>query len=242
MILDFAQSPQLREDFRKNQKNVYLRRRPAYESTFPATLRALGSMNGALAEAGGGVDRVGVALGWVFHLDALKNLTRAERSIVLDRLGSGGGVGDGLGSTTAVDARLVLRAGLDVGSWSRDRLLGLRLLFEWAERRRVFAADSGPTSGSKQQSDAADEAAVVSKGKSKSAKGGRKTARGGKGKKKVSVGVGAVPPHDTEKGPQGERLPEQRSRDVWGGQPPWWLTDSAIEELKGRAWLAGREG
>lgn len=58
---------------------------------------------------------------------------------MFDWLGSsGGGVGEGEGVSMVVDVKLVLRVGLDMEGWLRDRLLGLRLLFEWVERRGVF--------------------------------------------------------------------------------------------------------
>ncbi|KAK4034246.1 hypothetical protein C8A01DRAFT_39255, partial [Parachaetomium inaequale] len=70
---------------------------------------------------------------------------------------------------------------------------------------------------------------------------GRKTAGGGggggggasRGKKKVSMGVAL---HD---GDAAEKKVEDEAGPV---ENAWWLGDGAIEELKGRTWLAGREG
>ncbi|KAK5657541.1 hypothetical protein OQA88_3114 [Cercophora sp. LCS_1] len=129
LTIDFEKAPHLIEDFKKNQ-SVYLRHRPAHERPYPATLRALSGHDASFNPA----DRE--PMEWVFELDALRGLTHAERAVVLDRTGAGGGVGEGEGASTAVDVRLVLKRGLD--GISRDRLLGLRLLFEWADRRGML--------------------------------------------------------------------------------------------------------
>ncbi|KAK4178923.1 hypothetical protein QBC36DRAFT_323634 [Triangularia setosa] len=219
LVIDLQNHPSLTEEFRKNQ-SVYLRRRPAHEGTFPATLRALGSGEIIDAAVGRG------PMEWVFDLQALQDLTHAERALVLDRLGSGGGVGEGEAASTAVDAKLVLRSGLDTEGWSRDRLLGLRLLFEWAERRGVFVG-SIVDKNKETQSQVED-----GKGKKK----GKTPAK--KGKKKVSMSVG-------QQGQGGERseamMGRERELDVAERGYVWWMRESAIKELKGRAWLAGRE-
>lgn len=233
LTMDFGNSPQLVEDFGKNQ-TVYLRRRPAHESTFPATLRALGS-SPAMADSHPAGDRDD-PFEWVFNLDALRDLTRPERALVLDRLGSGAGVGEGPGATTAVDARLALRSGLD--SCSRDRLLGLRLLFEWAERRGAFAGGAPPPGepgreGAEQEETAAAPASKHRREKSRSRKGGA-----ARGKKKVAVG------HAEEPEAAGRAPGEEKAGGAGGEgvERSWWLRDSVIEELKGKTWLAGREG
>ncbi|KAK3312910.1 putative APC1 protein [Apodospora peruviana] len=208
LAIDFARQPSLVDDFHKNQ-SLYLRRRPASESTFPATLRALGTSEKTEHDP----------LEWLFALDALKDLTHAERAVVLDRLGSGGGIGEGEGASTAVDARLVLRNGLD--GWSRDRLLGLRLLFGWADRRSsLVLAKSGATGAA--VDDSGGKAEKKEKGKGKSVKGGKR--------KKVSV---ATPLETVDAATVGQVADN--------GGYSWWLRDSIIDELKGRAWLAGRE-
>jgi len=186
---------------------------------------------------------------WVFTLDALKDLTYSERAMVLDRLGSGGGVGEGEGGSTAVDARLVLRSGLD--GWSRDRLLGLRLLFEWAERRRVFAGRVDESGGAKGgQSRVIEQGENDGKGNKDQGKGVTAATGGGgggrKGKKKVSMSVdqpGTGVGQDGGGGTGREKVvvPEhERELDAVEKGEVWWLGDSAIEELKGRTWLAAR--
>ncbi|KAL2262989.1 hypothetical protein VTK26DRAFT_8718 [Humicola hyalothermophila] len=301
LTIPFAAKPALLDDFKHNQ-TIYLRRRPAYENTFAATLRGLGdgSATTALAAGAAGVDAAalsnptsrggggggGDSLEWVFSLDSLKGLSRPERALVLDRqspspfsvggagVGAGGGVGEGEGATTAVDARLVLRSALDgagAGSWSRDRLLGLRLLFEWAERRRVYlsgavsaavggdggeggrgkekqrAAETAPeeiTPANNNNNNNSSKAARAGKGKGKKTAAGTGSGSGaGRGKKKVSLG----PPVDVEEGgTAGGRDAaagkERNASELGEAEASWWLRDSAIEELKGRTWLAGREG
>lgn len=217
LTIDFQNQPSLADEFRNNQ-SVYLRRRPAHEGTFPATLRALGSSE-VVDKGLGGRD----PMEWVFELQALRDLTHAERGLVLDRLGSsGGGVGEGEGASTAVDAKLVLRAGLDTEGWSRDRLLGLRLLFEWAERRGVFAGR------------------VVDKTEAEEGKGRKKGKTPAKnGKKKVSMSVGV----EGQGGGKSEGVVGGRERELDAVErgEVWWMRDSVIGELKGRAWLAGRD-
>lgn len=237
------------------QQSVYLRRRPAREHPFAATLRALGHRGGAVtsrASKGGQIRAsTGNPLEWVLSAAApLRTLTHTERAIVLgadaatasvgttpggvpSSGGAGGGGAFGAGhtsgsepagavgvaSSTAVDARLVLETA--VGGWratgsaspgihdddgdsggagvgrhqsrpavpleaSRDELLGLRLLFAWAEKRRERLLASSGTR--------AEE-------------------------------------HDG-------------TGDVDGGEQDgsgWWLRDSVVEMLKGRVWLAARE-
>jgi anaphase-promoting complex subunit 1 len=233
LTINFGQSPELKDDFHKNQ-TVYLRRRLTDEGTFPATLRALATHSSSSSSGDAlltGAETAGrEPLEWVFTLGSLADLSRAERDVVLDRFGSGGGVGDGEGASTSVDAKLVLRAGLDSGGcWSRDRLLGLRLLFEWAERRGVFAGDGA---GGRLRDRQGGDGVAGGGGKGRRGKDkGKKTAPG-RGKKKVSMGIAQ---HETE---------------IDGGKKPgdvlvkdsWWLRDSVIDELKGRTWLASREG
>ncbi|KXX73439.1 Negative regulator of mitosis [Madurella mycetomatis] len=251
LTIDLERSPQLADDFRENQ-TVYLRRRPGNESTFSATLRALGSSSSFSSslplvlgtEVGGGA---GTGMGgasaepfeWVFGLDALKGLTRAERAVVLDRLGSdGGGVGEGEGATTAVDARLVLRNGLESWRWSRDGLLGLRLLFEWAERRGLFATSERTGNETQEQQQQQPQQAEGAAGRKRRDKGKGKKSESRKGKKKVSVGTAAF----AEPGSASTQEKKIEPSGSGGMEGSWWLRDNAIEELKGQTWLAGREG
>jgi anaphase-promoting complex subunit 1 len=141
--LDFEHKPELAAQFRRNQC-LHLRQRPLHEGVFGATLRALGrdtlaGDNSNTSAAGGAISLSGAGGGrdpleWVFDQSALSGLTHAERAMVLDRRGGGEG-GSEEAAATEVDARLVLEGGLD--GWSRDKLEGLRLLFEWAEARGV---------------------------------------------------------------------------------------------------------
>ncbi|OLN90040.1 Negative regulator of mitosis [Colletotrichum chlorophyti] len=132
--MDFEKNPELIHVFGQNQ-SLYLRRRPAQEAPFTSTLRALG--RDAMPDVADSGKRD--PLEWIFGLDALRDLTYAERTTVLDRTtDSEGGASDNAGS--AVDARLVLDRSLNASS--RERLLGIKLLFEWADRRAQL--DGGP--------------------------------------------------------------------------------------------------
>lgn len=170
--IDFEKNPSFVDAFRQNQ-SLYLRRRPAQEAPFTSTLRALG--RDALADVtdNGRQD----PLEWVFGLDALRDLTYAERATVLDRTTNSDGVASE-SSGSAVDSRLVLQRSMD-GS-SRERLLGLKMLFEWADRRAQLEGSSWAQSKS----------------------------GGGEGEKNQE----------------------------------WWMRDSVVEELKGRVFMAGRDG
>ncbi|TPX17843.1 uncharacterized protein E0L32_002944 [Thyridium curvatum] len=136
--------------FRENQ-SLSLRRRPAHEGAFASTLQALG--RDALAGVGpdgapgggGEQQQQREPLDWVFGLGALADLTHTERAVVLDPAAGRGAGGAGEGSSSAVDARLVLEGAMD-GS-SRDELLGLRLLFEWADRRGEMVGGDGDGAG-----------------------------------------------------------------------------------------------
>jgi anaphase-promoting complex subunit 1 len=90
---------------------------------FQATLQALNDVASSSSHS----------LEWLFELPAFASLTTAERALVLPP--DHGGASDIHASTdqTVVDSRLVLEnATLDSGK--RDRLLGLRLLFDWADQ------------------------------------------------------------------------------------------------------------
>ncbi|KAL2266823.1 hypothetical protein VTJ83DRAFT_6175 [Remersonia thermophila] len=231
LTLDFAQSPRIKDDFRTNQ-TVYLRRRPADEDTFPATLRALATRPSS-------TDTVLVAsnkeendhseceapLDWVLDLPSLSGiLSQAEREMVLDPFSVASGVSEGKGANTAVDARLALRAGLDgTSGLSRDRLLGLKLLFEWADTRGMFAR--GDSALDKTE----ESAAAGAGGKARRGKEKGKKAATTRGKKKVSLEAA-------------QAQKEHKDGDAGKAKGPWWLADNAIDELKGLLWLANHEG
>lgn len=125
VVLDMESNPTHIASFKATQ-TIYVRRRPAHDastSAFQATLQALNDVDGTAPQS----------LEWLFELPAFAGLTKAERALVLppDR----GGASDVHAGTeeTVVDTRLVLEnATLDSGK--RDRLLGLKLLFEWADQ------------------------------------------------------------------------------------------------------------
>ena len=118
----------------KSTQTIYVRRRPAHDastSVFQATLQALNDVDGTSSQS----------LEWLFELPAFNKLTKAERALVLPP--DHGGASDLRAGTegTVVDARLVLEnATLDSGK--KDRLLGLRLLFEWADQATTEGKDT----------------------------------------------------------------------------------------------------
>ncbi|KAL7938885.1 hypothetical protein V8C35DRAFT_289468 [Trichoderma chlorosporum] len=114
--LDFS-NEELRKTFAQTQ-SLYLRRRPPREGIFTSTLRALG-------EQGKGEN----PLEWVLNLNALQDLSYAEKAALLD---TGDEAQGGIGS--AVDARLEMERGVIEGG-DRERLEGARLLFEWGDAR-----------------------------------------------------------------------------------------------------------
>lgn len=181
--LDFEHSPDLITAFNKNQ-TLHLRQRPLHESVVGATLRALGR-DSIVDNGSGGMHPTAEAslkdpFSWLFGLEALAGLTHAERALVLSRSGGEGGSEEA--ATTEVDARLALESGLD--GWSRDSLEGLRLLFEWVEKRALAK---------------------------------------NRGKIKTAAAAAA------DGGGEGE-----------GEGEGWWLRDSVVEMLRGKAWLAAQ--
>ncbi len=143
--LDFQRNPELIGLFRKSQ-SLHLRRRPAQEGAFAATLQALGTnpMPGSTPAGTAAANQTGDdttpedPAEWFFGLPSLKHLTHAERALDEDPLhdvsnGSGG-------MSSSMDARVALENSMD-GS-SRDDLLGLRLLFAWADKRATRWTDS----------------------------------------------------------------------------------------------------
>ncbi|KAM0281143.1 hypothetical protein ACHAQH_003722 [Verticillium albo-atrum] len=124
--LDFASNANLISTV-ANSPSLFLKRRPPLEDPFSATLRALGQ--GALADAtheGGKCD----PLEWIFRAKAFRGLSHAEQALVLDCNADTDGR---VTSSSAVDARLVLEQ--STYSFSRERMQGLKLLFEWADVR-----------------------------------------------------------------------------------------------------------
>lgn len=125
MTLDFENNETHLSSF-KSTRTIYVRRRPAHDastSTFQATLQALNDIDGSPPQP----------LEWLFSLPTFVTLTKAERALVLPPDHGGSSSLHAGMQQTPIDARLVLEhATLDSGS--RDRLMGLRLLFEWAEK------------------------------------------------------------------------------------------------------------
>ena len=125
VILDLENSPTHIASFKATQ-TIYVRRRPAHDastSAFQATLQALNDVDGAAPQA----------LEWLFELPAFAGLTKAERALVLPPDRGGASIVHAGTEETVVDARLILEnATLESGK--RDRLQGLRLLFEWADQ------------------------------------------------------------------------------------------------------------
>ncbi|APA14270.1 hypothetical protein SS1G_11926 [Sclerotinia sclerotiorum 1980 UF-70] len=125
VVLDLESNKAHVEAFKSTQ-TLYVRKRPAHDAStnaFKATLQALDEAD----------QTVNQSLQWLFELPAFSTLTKAERALVLPP--DHGGPRDIHAGTeqTSVDSRLVLEhATLDSGN--KDRLLGLRLLFEWADK------------------------------------------------------------------------------------------------------------
>ncbi|KAH8687123.1 hypothetical protein BGZ60DRAFT_558446 [Tricladium varicosporioides] len=117
----------------KSTQTVFVRRRPAHDantSAFQATLQALNEVDGSSSHS----------LEWLFELPAFASLTKAERALVLPP--DHGGASDIHCGTkeTVVDARLVLESA-SIDSGKRDRLMGLKLLFEWADKASAEGRD-----------------------------------------------------------------------------------------------------
>ncbi|KAG9251035.1 negative regulator of mitosis [Emericellopsis atlantica] len=119
ITVDFNRA-EVREDFAKTQ-SIYLRRRPPHEGAFSSTLRALGT-----AKKGN------TPLEWLFSLDALKEITHAERAAMLQA--TSGEEEEERETGCAVDARLELNRGISEAT-DRERMEGARLLFEWGSVR-----------------------------------------------------------------------------------------------------------
>ena len=118
----------------KSTQTIYIRRRLAHDantSAFQATLQALNDVDANSSQP----------LEWLFELPAFVSLTKAERALVLPPdHGSAGNVHAGT-EETVVDTRLMLEKAT-LSSGKRDRLLGLRLLFEWADQATSEGKDT----------------------------------------------------------------------------------------------------
>jgi anaphase-promoting complex subunit 1 len=125
ITLDFAKNPKHLDAFKLTQ-NVFVRRRPVYDAStaiFHATLQALDDTDGASR----------LPLEWLLDLPVFSMLTTAEKALVLPPRNAGASLAHATTEGTLVDARLVLeKASLNSGK--RDRLQGLKLLFEWANK------------------------------------------------------------------------------------------------------------
>jgi anaphase-promoting complex subunit 1 len=128
VVLDFDKNPKHLEAFKSTQ-TVYVRRRPAYDAStavFHATLQALDDTDGIVRQP----------LEWLFDLPAFSMLTTAERALVLPPDNFGASIVHANPDGTLVDTRLVLEKAT-LNSGKRDRLLGLKLLFEGASKMQA---------------------------------------------------------------------------------------------------------
>ncbi|KAI1126993.1 hypothetical protein F5Y10DRAFT_201927 [Nemania abortiva] len=133
--LDFNTHPEYIESFNRTQ-TLHLRRRPMSDSPFAATITALGREDGGSST--NPAEAAAQPLDWLFNdVPALQKLTRAERSLILDRSVGGPDVGDAAG--TVVDTRLVLEQ--TINNPNREDMLGLKGLFEWVEWRAERAQE-----------------------------------------------------------------------------------------------------
>lgn len=169
VTLDFSDE-RVREAFIKTQ-SLYLRRFPPRQGAFTSTLAALGDDK-----------RLDDPLAWVLRLDSFLSTSHAERIAMLscsEELREAAG---------AVDANLELERGI-AERGDRERLLGVKLLFEWGTVRgrllkneKLYGAPRRDDGSDKEARDHTEETYAV-----------------------------------------------------------WWMRDSAIETLKGKVWLVGRE-
>lgn len=142
VVLDLQSNPQHLQVLKSNQ-TIHVRKRQAHDSktsVFNATLQTLNdfSTSSTALVSSSPVN----SLEWIFDLDAFKTFTKAERALVLPVAGEASG---GVSSVsvvsdmqrgmmgTVVDARLLLEGAM--GSGKRDRVVGLRFLFEWVDGR-----------------------------------------------------------------------------------------------------------
>ncbi|KHJ32651.1 putative negative regulator of mitosis negative regulator of mitosis [Erysiphe necator] len=112
----------------KSTQTIYVSRRPAHLSAvnpFHASFLALSDAENNLSHP----------LEWIFNLPAFKSLSKAERALVLPSSTTVNGVSDRDidARGTVVDVRLVLENAV-LESGKKDRLLGLKLLFDWVDR------------------------------------------------------------------------------------------------------------
>ncbi|TGO38049.1 hypothetical protein BHYA_0083g00280 [Botrytis hyacinthi] len=125
VVLDLESNKAHVEAFKSTQI-LYVRKRPAHDAStnaFKATLQALDEADQTANQS----------LQWLFELPAFSTLTKAERALVLPPDHGGPRDIHAGAEQTSVDSRLILEhATLDSGN--KDRLLGLRLLFEWADK------------------------------------------------------------------------------------------------------------
>jgi anaphase-promoting complex subunit 1 len=125
VVVDFEKNPKHLEAFKSSQ-TIFVRRRPAYDAStavFHSTLHALDDTDGAVRQP----------LEWLFDLPVFKMLTTAEKALVLPPDNNGGSVLHAGTEGTLIDARLVLEKA-SLMSGNKNRLLGLKLLFEWASK------------------------------------------------------------------------------------------------------------
>ncbi|CAK7213876.1 Anaphase-promoting complex subunit 1 [Sporothrix curviconia] len=130
----FAKDPSLKIAFQTNQ-NLYLRRRPAQHNAFATTLQALASTG-----AGSGVSSsTRDPVGWLLDLGIFRDLSRAERALILNSAGTPP-------VRHTLDSLLTLESGLGT-AWGRDGLLDLRLLFDWTNQRGQLREKDGQDHG-----------------------------------------------------------------------------------------------
>jgi anaphase-promoting complex subunit 1 len=122
LVLDFERNPDHLKAL-KSVQTIFVRRRPAYDAStavFHATLQALDDTDRTSRKP----------LEWLFDLPSFSMLSNAERALVLP---PDDNVNHADTTWTLVDTRLVLEKAT-LTSGKRDRLEGLKLLFEWADK------------------------------------------------------------------------------------------------------------
>lgn len=112
---------------------------------------------------------------------------------------------------SAVDARLELARGVGDAA-DRERLEGARLLFEWGATRDRIARRAPPAPAPERDAQQPSTA----------------------GHSQSTVGASPPRPPDAPPDADADAPPD-------GGDDVWWMRDSAIEDLKGRVWLAAHD-
>ncbi|ERS98820.1 hypothetical protein HMPREF1624_04010 [Sporothrix schenckii ATCC 58251] len=224
----FAKDPSLKAAFQADQ-NLYLRRRPAHQNAFSTTLQALANAPSTSSATSRNLFRALSSQGisdpveWILRLDLFKGLSRAECALLL---GTAGASADGAADGSSRGGGGGSGGSSGSGGGGGGAVSGSRALSSTIDARLALERGLGATWGRdvlldlRLLFDWADQRERLRKADGETRRADDKNAG-------TSVSDNDMPPPWTSK---------------LDGNMDWWMSDRAVDMLKGKVWLIGQDG